>query len=323
MNDYRQNKIYINSFEKCLSKLLSLGVKETDATVIADCFAIADSFNVQSHGSKLLEKYCEMILNKRFNMNPKFEIVSETPSFAKVNGDNSIGILAAKKCLELGIEKVKNTGIFTLISFNNNTIGPAFYYSLLAAEKNLICFVCSNSPAQMPALFGGAKKLLGTNPFSICFPVKNDYPIIIDMATSIVAKSKVKEYQENGRLLPNGWALDINGKPTNDPNEAIKGFILPMAGIKGYALSMTIDIIAGLLSGSSYLDNVGRFYSNKNESMNIGFSMVIIDPLIVLGEEYFSKIDEYINIIRSSPSKEKEIIIPGDDRIEFNKKFIL
>ena len=208
-----------------------------------------------------------------------------------------------------------NSRCITVFGRNNNTFGPAFYYSLKAAEEGCIAFVTSNSPAQM-APFGGSEKMLGTNPFSAVIPVPDGDPIIIDFATSVVAKSKFKEYQKKGLKLPDGWALDESGNPTNDPEEGMKGFILPMAGFKGYGIAMLIDIVAGLLSGSAYLNQVGRFYSNDTKSMNVGFCISVMDPQQIFGEDYSNAIQQYVADLKQSRKAEgKDIVLPGDDRI--------
>ena len=213
----------------------------------------------------------------------------------------------------------KKLEFFQVFSKNNNTVGPAFYYPLKAAEQGLIAILFSNSPAQM-APVGGKEKMLGTNPFSTVILVPGSEPLIVDMATSIVAKSKFKQYKEAGMPLPEGWALDEHGRPTTDPEEGIKGFVLPMAGFKGYGIAMLIDILSGLLSGAAFLNKVGRFYSVDNNPMNIGFCCVAIDPRIVMGDNYNTTIVDYVNTLRNSQRVGDEpIVLPGDDRITFRK----
>ena len=164
----------------------------------------------------------------------------------------------------------------------------------------------------------GKEKMLGTNPFATVIPVGDDDPIIIDFATSVVAKSKFKEYANTGKPLPEGWALDSDGNPTTDAKKGIEGLVLPMAGFKGYGMSMLIDISAGLLSGSAYLNHVGRFYSEDKKSMNVGFYMNVLDPIMIYGEDYNTQIKNYVNQLRQSKKIDgKEIILPGDDRIKF------
>ena len=220
------------------------------------------------------------------------------------------------------MKNAKKVGTFTVFGRNNNTFGPAFYYSLKAAEEGCIALVSSNSPAQM-APFGGNEKMLGTNPFAAVIPVPGSDPIIIDFATSVVAKSKFKEYAKKGMPLPDGWALDENGAPTNDPEAGMRGFVLPMAGFKGYGISLLIDMIAGLLSGSACLNRVGRFYSDESGSMNVGFCIFAIDPVLVFGEDYNNAIKQYVSDIRNcKKAKDQSVILPGDDRIQYKNSLM-
>lgn len=296
------------------------GLSEHQAQIVADCMATSDLYGVTSHGLGMLDSHVDRIKKGGYNLNPDMKVIKETPSFAIIDGDNAFGPVSAKFCLDYAISKVKEVGVFTVFGRNNNTLGPAFYYSLKAAEQGLIAMVASNSPAQM-APFGGIEKMLGTNPFATVIPVADQDPIIIDFATSVVAKSKFKEYAQKDLTLPDGWALDENGNPTNDPNEAIKGFVLPMAGFKGYGISMLIDIMAGALSGAACLNKVGRFYSEDKTSMNVGFYITVIDPKQILGDEYDDMISQYVRELRNSQQQlGKKISLPGDDRISYRNE---
>lgn len=322
MSNYKNIKLYQEEFAEIVKLLCENGVKKEDAEIVADCFSIADVFGVTTHGISILPSHVDRIKRGGYNLQPKLKVIRETCSFAVIDGDNAFGPVSAKYCLDYAIKKCKQAGIFTVFGRNNNTFGPAFYYSLKASEQGFIALVTSNSPAQM-ALFGGNEKMLGTNPFATVIPVPNSDPIIIDFATSIVAKSKFKEFLEKGQELPDGWALDTKGNPTNNPEEGIKGFVQPMAGFKGYGISMLIDIVSGLLSGSAYLNHVGRFYSNDCKSMNVGFYMTVIDPKQILGDEYDFTITQYVKEMRESGrEKGQNIILPGDDRIHFKNSLL-
>lgn len=308
-----------NKRSEVLTSLMENGVSKSHAEIVADCFVTADEYGVTSHGTAILPSHIQRIQRGGYNLNADIKVIKETAAFAVIDGDNSMGPVSAMFCLDYALKKCKQSGVFTVFSRNNNTFGPAFYYSLKAAEKGCIAFICSNSPAQM-APVGGCEKLLGTNPFATVIPVPGGDPIMVDMATSVVAKSKFKEYKTAGKPLPEGWALDNDGNPTTDPDKGMSGLILPMAGFKGYAISMLIDIFSGLLSGASYLDKVGRFYSEDGSSMNVGFYMTVIDPVAICGEEYNQEIREYVDRIKSSKAAEgKNIALPGEDRINFRK----
>jgi LDH2 family malate/lactate/ureidoglycolate dehydrogenase len=192
---------YEQEVEKINKDLAVNGVPEDQCLIIADCFATADLYGVTSHGISVLPSHIERIKRGGYNLHPSIKVIEETNSFAVIDGDNAIGPVSADYYMKYASKKAGESGIFTVFGRNNNTFGPAFYYPLHAAKEGLIGMVFSNSPAQM-APFGGKSKMLGTNPFSIVIPRKNDFPIILDMATSIVAKPKFLEYKEAGKELP-------------------------------------------------------------------------------------------------------------------------
>ncbi len=308
-----------NEKNDIINKLQNTGIPFSQCEIIADVMATADLYGVTSHGMRILDSHINRFERGAYNIAPNFRHIKETPSFALIDGDNAFGFVSAHYCMNYAIEKAKEVGIFHVLSCNNNTLGPAFYYPLMAAKQGMIGFVCCNSPAQM-APIGGKDKMLGTNPFAAVIPVPNQEPIIIDMATSVVAKSKFKEYKEQGKPLPSGWALDKNGNATTDPDEAIQGLVQPMAGFKGYAIALLIDVLSGVLSGGAYLDKVGRFYSEDKSSMNVGFYFTAIDPKLIIGDEYDEIIADFVNRLRKSTAIDNSIIsLPGDDRISFMK----
>lgn len=307
------------SFKELKSMVKSLfqncGVNSEDADFLGQYFATVDFYGVESHGVKTLDAHIKRIERGGYNLTPQFNIKKETAAFAVINGDNAMGMLSANHCVEFAMDRARQSGIFTVFSYNNNTYGSAFYYALKAAKEGFICITSSNSPAQMAAV-GGKEKILGTNPFAVAIPARENHPIVIDMATSTVAKSKLNEYKQKGLPIPEGWALDSEGQPTTDAEKALAGIMLPMAGFKGYGISMMIDIISGVLSGSSYLGNVGRFYNPENNAMDVGFTFTVIDPKVVFDNDFYEEMDNYIKTVRNSQIIENEkISLPGDDRL--------
>lgn len=141
-------------------------------------------------------------------------------------------------------------------------------------------------------------------------------PIIVDMATSKVAKSRFLQAKREGKLLGDGWALNKDGVPTNDPDEGIQGLVCPMEGFKGYGLALMIDVISGLLSGAAWQDHVKKFYNEEGAPMNVGHFFLVIDPKTVLGPGYWDLITNYVAGIRNSDKVDGNIPIamPGDDK---------
>lgn len=294
--------------------LVNEGVSKKDSEIISKCYIEADLAGVSTHGVNIFPEHLRKFIGGVYNKKPNIKIEKETNSFAVLNGDKSAGPIAAFEGMQLSVRKAETEGIFTTFVNNTNTIGPAFFYNSIALKNEMIGITFTNSPAAM-APTNGKEKLLGTNPLAVSIPALKQKSIIYDIATSQVAKSKIKEALENNKKIPLGWATDIEGKPTEEPEEAIKGLVLPMAGYKGYGLSMCIDILSGVISGANYLNKVGKFYGN-NSCMGVGATLIAVNPKIVMGKEFYSIIDNYITTIKQSKRiDQEEIYLPGENRI--------
>ena len=311
-------KLLKESVEKAL---LAHGLSKDCAKRSAKCMVLADLYGVNTHGTVVLPSHIDRIKRGGYNLNPQFQVVEETASFAIIDADNAIGFSSASYCMQYAMDKAREYGIFTVFSNHANAYGAAFCYPMLAAKEGMIGFTCSNSPSAM-APINGKTKLFGTNPLSMVVPAENEKSIIIDMATSKVAKSKFLQAKREGKQLPDGWALDREGNPTNDPDEAIQGLVCPMEGFKGYGLALMIDLIAGLLSGAAWQNHVGRFYNETGEAMNVGHMFVAIDPSRVYGADFGEMMDRYIQEIRKSEAVTQDcpIAVPGDDKHMHYKK---
>jgi LDH2 family malate/lactate/ureidoglycolate dehydrogenase len=291
------------------------GLSESDSAIVVDSMLEADINGVNTHGIRMLYAYVDKLKNGQFSITEPI-VLKGSPSFSVMDSNNTIGAISASKASHICIEKAKDYGMHTVFAKNCNTFGPAFYYSEMISKAGMIGFVCSNTPAAMPA-FNGLEPMLGTNPLSFSCPSKTKGTITLDMATSIVAKSHFSIALANNERLKEGWALDKNGNPTTDPIEAIKGFVLPMAGFKGYGIAMAIDILSGFLSGAGYLNKVNKFYSQDGYGMNVGQMFVAINPDMVYDGDFLSDMDDYILTLRNSKVVVgKRIALPGDDRVQ-------
>lgn len=297
-----------------VNALKSCQLSQEESELVVDSMLEADINGVSTHGIRMLYAYVDKLKKGQFSI-AEPNVIKESPSFTLMDSNNIIGAISATKASHICIEKAKEYGMHTVFARNCNTFGPAFYYAELMSKEGMIGFVCSNTPAAMPA-FNGLEPMLGTNPLAFSCPSKSKGTITLDMATSIVAKSHFSTALANHEKLKEGWALDQNGNPTTDPMEAIKGFVLPMAGFKGYGIAMSIDILSGFLSGAGFLNKVNKFYSQDGKGMNVGQMFVAINPEMVYEGDFLADMDGYIDIIRSSKVMDgRNIAIPGDDRV--------
>lgn len=291
---------------------IKYGLSEEDSIIASNCLVLAEMVGISTHGVEMVPAHINKCLNG-YNTNACLKVLNESDSFTLCDADNAIGMVSAWKCTDLAICKANKNGVHIVFCNNANTFSAAYSYVLHAVNNKKIAIVISNAPAQMAPL-GGKDKLLGTNPLAIGVPAHFETPFILDMATSAVAKSKINQAVKDGLTsIPFGWATDQNGNPTDDPKEALKGLVLPMAGAKGYGLAMAIDIISGLLSKANYLDNVGRFYSSDNKCMNVGHTFIVIDPVKIYGADFYDQMDAYLKKVKQSQKADnQEIFIPGE-----------
>ena len=202
--------------------LIDCNLSKEEAVIVVDSMLQADINGVNTHGIRMLHAYVDKLKSGQFAI-AQPNVIKDSPSFTVLDSNNIIGAISATKASHICIEKSKEYGMHTVFARNCNTFGPAFYYSELMSKEGMIGFVCSNTPAAMPA-FNGLEPMLGTNPLAFSCPSKTRGTITLDMATSIVAKSHFSTALANHEKLKEGWALDQNGNPTTDPMEAIKGF---------------------------------------------------------------------------------------------------
>jgi len=297
-----------------IDTLKAIGVSEDQASVVADVLVEADLRGIESHGVARLPIYVKRLQHGLINKNPNIQIVSESRNTALVDADNGLGQVAAKYAMEVCIKKAKESDVAVVGVRRTNHFGIAAYYAMMALKEDLIGFVATNaSPLMAP--WGGCTPVLGTNPFAVAIPAGKEVPIVLDMATSVVARGKIEVYKRKGQKIPLGWALDEEGQPTDDPDKALKGTLLPVGGPKGYGMALVMDILAGLMVGSAYNGGVGSLFKDFTKPQNIGNLMIAINiERFMPIEEFKSKVDEYIRKIKASKKAKgvTEIFVPGE-----------
>ncbi|MEX2286524.1 MAG: Ldh family oxidoreductase [Planctomycetaceae bacterium] len=311
----------------------SFGVPAADADLAADVLALSDLRGIDSHGIARLFSYVGLLKAGRINPRPNITIVRQSPSTATVDGDNGLGLVVGPKANEWAMEKADAVGSGWVAVSNTNHFGIAGYYVLEAVARDQIGWAMTNtSPITAP--LWGAQRMLGTNPLAIAFPGLEEPPIVIDMATSAVPFGKIEMAQRRGERLPEGWAIDGEGRMTDDPKKVIEaGALLPLGfdrlrgAHKGYCLSAMVDLLCGPLSGANWGPftppfTVGLWSSDREVGKGIGylFGALKIDAFID-PHEFKRQIDEWIRTFRNTKPAPGTggPLIPGDPEREAEK----
>jgi LDH2 family malate/lactate/ureidoglycolate dehydrogenase len=290
-------------------------VPEEDARLFIDALIHADLRGVDTHGLRFLPIYVKRLELGLIARNGSLKILREGLSFALIDGNNLLGHVVAHKAMEIAIQKAHASGLAAVGVRNSNHCGMMAHYTLLAAEASCIGIALSNTPPLM-APWGGATALLGTNPLSIAVPGGEGHSIVLDMATSEVARAKIIAASQRKEKIPTTWGLDPAGIPTDDPDEALKGTVSPMSKHKGSGAAMMIDILCALLTGAASLNEVGDLLSfTESDKQNLGhfFQAIHIEHFVSL-KEFRRRIDRFVRAIRTSrlASGVEKIRLPGD-----------
>ena len=225
-------------------------------------------------------------------------VINETPFTAFLDANDGLGQVACFEGADISAKKANENGIGAVVIKNSGHIGRAGNYSKRIAEQEYIGLCMSNASPRL-APWGGMEAMIGNNPWSIAFPGNDTVPtIVLDIACSQVAAGKIRQARDNGESIPLGWALDCDGKPTNNPVEALEGILLPMAAHKGYGIALVISLITGVLGGSSWDSDVSSIYDQSRAQKVTQFLAAISIDAFAGKEEYELKIVEIYKKIK-------------------------
>ena len=291
----------------------ALGVSVDEAELLADSLVQAELWGHRSHGVMRTFWYAARIQSGAIKLNLAPEMVTDTGPVAVVDGRDGIGQAIARFAMRDAIDRAGKFGVGVVSVRNSGHFGTAMYFTRMAADAGCIGILTTNaSPALAP--WGGREKRIGNNPWSIAAPTGGDCPMVLDMANTVVARGKIYHARERGEPIPDGWAIDVDGIPTNDPVRAIAGNILPMGGYKGYVISTMMDVLSGVLSGSKFAPDVVGPYMPEGASGAGHLAMVLDIGVFRPIAEFHADMQRLIATIKETPKAKgvEEVFFPGE-----------
>lgn len=301
---------------------LKSGMNEKEAYHFANSLVSADKRGLSSHGVMRIAAYMRRIKEGLICVNTEPILIRDGNTMLAFDGMNGMGCTIAESVMEFCTDRAKDYGACFASVSNCNHFGYAGYFAKKAAEKGMIAIAMTNAAATM-APFGGTKAMLGTNPLCVALPANSHSPVMLDMATSLVAQGKLILAQKEGREVPVGWGLDKDGKSCTDPARILNGGTLTsFGGAKGYGITLLIEMLTVGLSGAAKSTNMGKMY-DYTRTQNTGFFMGALDieKMIPL-ENFTAAVDELIDEMKNTPKAEdvNEIFVPGE--IEDQKELL-
>jgi LDH2 family malate/lactate/ureidoglycolate dehydrogenase len=297
-----------------------VGVPPADAELTADNLIEANLRGVDTHGiTRVLVAYVRRIQNGQMEARTRVEVVRERLSTALMDGHNGIGQVVGTRAMELAMDKARKCGSAFVGVFRSNHFGTCAYYSMMALPRDMIGICITNGPAAM-APWGGREALLSTSPISFAVPAGDEAPFVLDMATTVVARGRVVLHAKQNLPIPEGWAVDAEGRPTTDAAAALSGLLAPMGGYKGYGLSLAVDLLAGVMTGSNFGGHFpGTLFDFDRPPMDVGslFAAIDVDAFAYVGA-FKARVDQALREIKQCARAEgvARIYTPGEIEAE-------
>ena len=325
---------YLLEFTK--NVFLKMGCSKEHSEIIADVFLAAELRGHSSHGMIRIKDYYELWKAGRINVNPEIKIVHESPSTAVVDGDSAVGMIPARRSMEIAIEKAGTAGTGWVATRNSNHFGIAGYYAMMALKHDMTGICLTNANPLVAPTFS-ISRMMGTNPIAVAIPALKQPPFVADFATTPIARGKLAVAEKKGEKVPFGFVQDNKGKPSDDPSILKSGgSMLTLGGDKihgshkGYCLSAIVDIFSAVFSGANfgpfvppsvaYLPVLGK---KVGEGTGHFFGAMRIDAFQP-ADEFKLKMDEWIETFRSSKpaAGQERVLIPGDPEREAEERIM-
>jgi len=307
----------------CVEAMRRAGMNEADAHVTAEVLVTTDTWGTHTHGTKQLRNLLKNFRDGRMDVKARAELVGEGPGWARFDGHASMPMPTSVLAMRTAIAKAKNTGIAISTVCNSGHYGAAGYYAWLATKDDMIGLSLTNVDPGVAAP-GSRGSVLGTNPFAYAVPAGTEHPIMLDIATSVVAASKIYALRQLGKPLPEGWIVDGDGLPTTDPSQyPLAGALLPMAGHKGYGLGLMVEILSGVLGGGAFGRGVRSWVFGAAAPVNQSHTFMAIhvaafEPVA----EFKQRIDALIRQIKDAPKAKgvERIWLPGEKEFDYQAR---
>lgn len=309
--------------------LASWGMPEDNAEITADILGWADLHGVDSHGMSMIPGYYQLHKSGRANVQARPKIVKESPVSALVDAGGGLGHVPSHFAMNVAIQKAKVTGMAIAAVRNSAHFGATGYYTLMAANAGLIGMACTSASGIQVAPTFGKQARLGTDPWSFAAPSADGVPFLLDMATTTVAAGRIRNKANEKLPTPDGWVLDSEGRPSNDPLVAREkgGFLTSLGGspenssYKGYGLAAMVNILGSCLSGATLITDPQ--HTKKPQGMDIGHFFMAIDPGLFRDDDDFQKdVAQFCGDLRATtPIDPKQpVMVAGDPQWAYAKK---
>lgn len=292
------------------SVLKAVGCAGEVAHAVAEALVAADLDGIPSHGLARLPAYADQVRAGKVNGWAQPEVSLPSPAAVRVDAGNGFAFPAISYGIAAGQEVAEQMGVALIGITRSHHCGVAGHHVERLAERGLVALMFANAPAAM-APWGGKRPVFGTDPIAFACPRRNDAPLVVDLSLSVTARGRIVLAARRGEPIPEGWALDVEGRPTTDAAAALAGSVLPMAGAKGSGLALMVEILAAALTGGKFGFEASSFLDAEGPPPGVGQLFVAIDPAVFGGGDFLGRVEALLQTVLA----EDGVRLPGDRRL--------
>jgi (2R)-3-sulfolactate dehydrogenase (NADP+) len=289
------------------------------AEATARALVLAEAQGIGSHGLSRVAQYATHLKNGRVDGAALPRIAHQRGGAVQVDAGDGLAFPACDLAVREAIARAREHGVAFAGVVNSHHAGVIVDHLRAVADAGMVGLAFANSPAAMPAA-GGRHPIFGTNPVAAAFPRRAADPLLIDLSLSEVARGKVMVAAKKGEPIPLGWALDADGRPTNDAKAALEGSMLPLGSVsssKGAMLALIVELLVTAVIGAQFGFEASSFFVDEGNRPRIGQAFIVVDPGALAGRDAYL---DRIEVLVAEMLRDEGVRLPGARREALRRK---
>ena len=304
-----------DQLETLLSRLFQhAGMLPEDAAFHAQALVLSNLWGIDSHGVLRAPIYLQRLRSRAINPRPQVRTLRGSRGLEVLDGDDGPGFIVGRQAMLRAVTLAQDYNIGMVSVVRSNHFGAAALYARIAAERGMLGIAMTSVGPNIVAP-GGSKPIIGNNPIAIAIPTFQEFDFCLDMSLSAVAGGKLLLASKKGEKIPLDWATDKEGRPTDDPDIAFAGFLLPMGGFKGLGLAYVVEILCGVINGGAFGEDILSMYKQSDQPSHTGHMMLAVNlDVIISRDDMAERMGAYFRRIKQSPmwDPQSQMYLPGE-----------
>ncbi|WP_199223264.1 Ldh family oxidoreductase [Oricola cellulosilytica] len=287
------------------------GVTRPNATSVAHALVAAEIDGQSGHGFSRVAAYAAQARSGKVDGTATPHAEQTAAALVTVDARNGFAYPAINAAISALAALAPQTGVAGALIRRSHHCGQLGLHVERLAGQGLVALMVGNAPSAM-APWGGSKPLFGTNPIAFAAPRLDGLPLVVDLSLSKTARGKVMAAAKAGKPIPEGWALDAEGRPTTDPQAALAGTMLPAGEAKGAMLALVVEVLCATLTGANHSYEATSFFDAAGAPPGVGQTIIVFDPRCAVKGAFVHRLESLL----SEMTSQEGVRLPGARRAE-------